>query len=111
MTYRPTGKSALAAGIRAACPRGVAIVGHDQLRREILHVRDCPGKPAAGYLDLSARYALDSGLRCAGRRCPPPHGDRELQAPRGLRRTIRCCVWGYEACGEPTLVDLSIAGG
>lgn len=57
-----TGKSTLAAAIRAARPRGVAIVGHDQLRREILHVRDYPGTPAAGYVDLSARYALDCGL-------------------------------------------------
>lgn len=57
-----TGKSALAAAIRAARPRGVAIIGHDQLRREILHVRDHPGTPAAGYVDLSARYALDHGL-------------------------------------------------
>ena len=57
-----TGKSALAAAVRAARPRGVAIVGHDQLRREILHVRDYPGTPAAGFVDLSARYALDCGL-------------------------------------------------
>ena len=30
-----TGKSSLAAAIRASLPRGVAIIGHDQLRREI----------------------------------------------------------------------------
>lgn len=57
-----TGKLALAAAIRAARPRGVAIIGHDQLRREILQVRDYPGTPAAGYIDLSARHALDCGL-------------------------------------------------
>ena len=56
------GKSALAAAIRAALPRGVAIIGHDQLRREILHVRDYPGTPAAAYVDLSTRFALDQGL-------------------------------------------------
>lgn len=57
-----TGKSALAAAIRAARPRGIAIVGQDQLRREILNVRERPGTPAVGYIDLSARYALDQGL-------------------------------------------------
>lgn len=57
-----SGKSSLAAAIRAARPRGVAIIGQDQLRREILHVRDYPGSPAAEYVDLSARFALDHGL-------------------------------------------------
>jgi len=32
-----SGKSALAAAVRAARPRGVAILGHDVLRRQILH--------------------------------------------------------------------------
>jgi ABC-type glutathione transport system ATPase component len=34
-----SGKSYLAQAIRDARPRGVAIVAHDVLRREILHVR------------------------------------------------------------------------
>lgn len=57
-----TGKSTLAAAIREARPRGIAIIGQDQLRREILHVRDYPGTPAAGYVDVSVRYALNCGL-------------------------------------------------
>ena len=57
-----SGKSSLARAIRAARPRGIAILGQDQLRREILHAREKPGNPTVGYLDLSARYALDSGL-------------------------------------------------
>lgn len=57
-----SGKSALAAAVRAARPRGVAIVGQDQLRREILRVRDRPGNPAVGFIELSARYALDHGM-------------------------------------------------
>lgn len=54
-----SGKSSLARAIRAARPRGIAIVGQDQLRRDILHVNEEPGTLAVGYLDLSARYALD----------------------------------------------------
>lgn len=57
-----SGKSALAAAIRAARPRGVAILGHDVLRRQILHVPDRPGALSVAYLDLSARFALDHGL-------------------------------------------------
>lgn len=58
-----SGKSRLAHAIRAARPRGVAIVAHDVLRREILHVRDHPGAVSVSYMDLSARFALDHGLR------------------------------------------------
>lgn len=57
-----SGKSSLARSIRAARPRGIAIVGQDQLRREILNAREEPGNPTIGYIDLSARYALDQGL-------------------------------------------------
>ena len=57
-----SGKSTLARALRAARPRGIAILGHDQLRREILHAREEPDNPTVAYLDLSARYALDLGL-------------------------------------------------
>lgn len=57
-----SGKSTLARAIRAARPRGIAILGQDQLRREILNAPEKPGNPTVGYLDLSARYALDQGL-------------------------------------------------
>lgn len=57
-----SGKSQLAHAVRDARPRGVAIVGHDVLRREILHVRDHPGALSVPYVDLSARFALDHGL-------------------------------------------------
>ena len=40
----------------------MAIIGHDVLRREILHVRDHPGALSVPYIDLSARFALDNGL-------------------------------------------------
>src|SRR5699024_11238908 len=57
-----SGKSRLAKAIRAVRPRGIAIVGQDVLRREILHVRDHPETPNVSYMDLSARFALEHGL-------------------------------------------------
>lgn len=57
-----SGKSSLARAIRDARPRGIAILGQDLLRREILHAREQPGNPTVAYVDLSARYALDLGL-------------------------------------------------
>lgn len=57
-----SGKSTLASRIRAARPRGVAIISQDQLRREILQVRDHPGNAAVEYIALSARFALDHGF-------------------------------------------------
>lgn len=57
-----SGKSSLARSIRASRPRGIAILGQDQLCREILHAREEPGNPTIGYIDLSARYALGQGL-------------------------------------------------
>ena len=57
-----SGKSSLAWAVRAARPRGIAVLGQDQLRREILHVPEKPGNPTVGYIDISARFALDQGL-------------------------------------------------
>jgi ABC-type dipeptide/oligopeptide/nickel transport system ATPase component len=57
-----SGKSLLAQAIRSARPRGIAILGHDTLRRDILHVPDRPGALSVDYIDLSARFALDHGL-------------------------------------------------
>lgn len=98
-----TGKSALATAIRAARPRGVAVVGHDQLRREILHVRDHPGTLSVGYIDLSARYALEQGLHVVveGILHNEIYGDMLCQLitdHRGLSRSYR-----YEIAFEETL--------
>lgn len=57
-----SGKSALAAAIRAARPRGIAIIGQDVLRRDILHLPDTKPSLAADYIELSAHFALDRGL-------------------------------------------------
>lgn len=40
----------------------MAVLGQDQLRREILHVAEESGNFTVDYLDLSARFALDRGL-------------------------------------------------
>ncbi|WP_200800716.1 kinase [Agrobacterium sp. DSM 25558] len=57
-----TGKSALALAIRNSLPRGVAIIGQDLLRRNVLHVLDTKPSLAADYIEISARFALDRGL-------------------------------------------------
>lgn len=57
-----SGKSALAAAIRSSLPRGVAIIGQDVLRRNILHVPDTKPSMAADYMEISAHFALDRGL-------------------------------------------------
>jgi hypothetical protein len=98
-----SGKSALAAAIRAARPRGVAIIGHDQLRREILHVRDYPGTSAVGYVDLSARYALSHGLHAVveGILHEEIYGDMLRQLLADHRGVSRC--YRYDVSFEETL--------
>ncbi|MBB4951068.1 hypothetical protein F4556_006603 [Kitasatospora gansuensis] len=55
------GKSSTAARIRSAYGRGLAIVGQDLLRREVLRERDVAGGANIGLISLVARHALDSG--------------------------------------------------
>lgn len=57
-----SGGSTLAAALRAARPRGVAVLGQDVLRRQVLHVEDRPGALSVGLLDLTGRSARDHGL-------------------------------------------------
>jgi predicted kinase len=56
-----SGKSSLARLIRAQRPRGVAIVGQDQVRREILRVHDGEGNPSIGLIDVMVRHLLSTG--------------------------------------------------
>ncbi|MEU4038006.1 AAA family ATPase [Streptomyces collinus] len=56
-----SGKSSVAAGLRERFGRGLALVGQDNLRREVLRERDRPGAANIGLIDLTARYALDAG--------------------------------------------------
>lgn len=57
-----SGKSAVAAEIRRRHGRGLAIVGQDNLRRQVLRERDVPGGANIGLIDLTARFALDRGF-------------------------------------------------
>jgi chloramphenicol 3-O-phosphotransferase len=56
-----SGKSSVAAGLRRRHGRGLALVGQDNLRREVLRERDRPGAANIGLIDTVARYALDAG--------------------------------------------------
>jgi predicted kinase len=57
-----SGKSAVAAEIRRRHGRGLAIVGQDNLRRQVLRERDVPGAANIDLIDLTARFALDRGF-------------------------------------------------
>ncbi len=55
------GKSTVAAGLRTAYGRGIAVVAQDLLRRTVLRERDVPGGANIALIDLVARHALDNG--------------------------------------------------
>jgi hypothetical protein len=57
-----SGKSAVAAEIRRRHGLGLAIVGQDDLRRQVLRERDVPGGANIDLIDLTARFALDRGF-------------------------------------------------
>jgi cytidylate kinase len=58
-----SGKSAVAAEIRRRYGRGLAIVGQDNLRRQVLREHDVPGGANIDLIDLTARFALDAPQR------------------------------------------------
>jgi predicted kinase len=57
-----SGKSSVAAGVRAGYGRGIALVGQDNLRRNVLRERDVAGAANISLIDTVARYALDHGF-------------------------------------------------
>ncbi|NYI68550.1 hypothetical protein BJY26_002856 [Spelaeicoccus albus] len=89
--------------IRSARPRGVAIVGQDQLRRQILHVRDRPENLAVAYIGLSARYALNAGLHVVieGILSEEIYGDMLRQLIEDHLGVTRC--YRYEVSFDETL--------
>jgi predicted kinase len=56
-----SGKSSVAAGLRARFGQGLAVVGQDNLRRTVLRERDRPGAANIDLISAVARYALDAG--------------------------------------------------
>lgn len=57
-----SGKSSVAAGLRERYGRGIALVGQDNLRREVLREHDIPGGANIGLIDLTVRHALAHGF-------------------------------------------------
>ena len=57
-----SGKSTVAAEIRRRHGYGLAIVGQDNLRRQVLREHDVPGGANIDLIDLTARFALDRGF-------------------------------------------------
>ncbi|MBR7835773.1 kinase [Actinospica durhamensis] len=57
-----SGKSTVAARLRAAYGRGIALVPQDLVRREILRERDVVGAVNVGLLDVMVRHVLDQGI-------------------------------------------------
>jgi len=56
-----SGKSAVAAEIRARYGRGIALVSQDNLRRVVLREREVAGGANIGLIDMVARFAARSG--------------------------------------------------
>ncbi|WP_433216711.1 kinase [Microtetraspora malaysiensis] len=56
-----SGKTSVARAVRQACGRGLALIGQDTVRRELLRERDVPGGVNIGLIDTIVRYALDHG--------------------------------------------------
>jgi predicted kinase len=57
-----SGKTSIAAGIRALFGRGVAVVSQDVIRRGVLQEQDVSNGANIGLIDLVARYSLDRGF-------------------------------------------------
>jgi predicted kinase len=57
-----SGKSSVAATVRARHGRGIALIGQDNLRRIVLREPDVPGGVNIGLIGTVARYALDHGF-------------------------------------------------
>jgi adenylylsulfate kinase-like enzyme len=57
-----SGKTSIAAELRARFGRGVAVVSQDVIRRGVLQEQDVSGGANIGLIDLVARYSLDQGF-------------------------------------------------
>lgn len=57
-----SGKTSIAAGIRARFGRRVAVVSQDVIRRGVLQEQDVSNGANIGLIDLVARYSLEQGF-------------------------------------------------
>ncbi|MET9494467.1 AAA family ATPase [Streptomyces sp. NPDC006552] len=87
-----SGKSSVAAGLRARFGRGIALVAQDNLRRTVLRERDLPGGKNIGLIDTVARYALDAGYHVVveGIMYADRYGDMLLGLVADHRGVSRC---------------------
>lgn len=87
-----SGKSSVAAEIRARFGRGLALVAQDNLRRTVLRERDVPGGANIGLIDRVARYALDAGYHVVveGILYADRYGDMLAGLLRDHRGVSRC---------------------
>jgi predicted kinase len=82
-----SGKSSVAAALRAAYGRGVAWVSQDLLRRVVLWEKDRPGGVNIGLIDQAVRYCLDQGYHVVLDGIL--YADRYEEMLAGLRRDHR----------------------
>lgn len=88
-----SGKSSVAAALRGRFGRGLAIVGQDQMRREVLRERDVPGGANIGLIETVARFALDAGFHTVVEGIL--HAERYGAMLARLRRDHRGATHGY----------------
>ncbi|MFJ2738624.1 AAA family ATPase [Streptomyces sp. NPDC087440] len=98
-----SGKSSVAAEIRRRYGRGLAVVGQDNLRRDVLRERDVPGGANIGLIDAVARYALDHGFHTVVEGIL--YADRYGAMLDALRRDHRgvTCMYYFDVPYEETL--------
>jgi hypothetical protein len=90
-----SGKSSTAAQIRRRHGRrDLAIVGQDNLRRDVLRESDGPGGANIGLIDLVTRYALSHGFHAIVEGIfPADHYAAMLAALIADHRGLTCCYY------------------
>jgi predicted kinase len=99
-----SGKSSVAAGLRAARPDGtMAVVSQDVLRREVLGGGATSHDPSVGLIDLTVRHALDHGFDVVleGILGATRHGEMLRRLRDDHRGLTRCYL--YDLAFEETL--------
>jgi hypothetical protein len=99
-----SGKSSVAAGLRAARPAGtLAVVSQDQLRREVLGGGAESHDVAVGLIDLTVRHALGHGFDVVleGILGASRHGEMLRQLHDDHRGVTRCYL--YDLSFDETL--------
>ncbi|WP_307827818.1 kinase [Planomonospora sp. ID82291] len=83
----------MARAVRQAYGRGLALVGQDVIRREVLRERDRPGGVNIGLIDTIVRYSLDHGYHVLLEGIL--YADRYGDMLQSLRDDHRGATYGY----------------